>query len=238
MDPQNDIFRCVSESNKREEMGFSNWEIEDSGFYQDCEDPLICLLSVRVSTLTETANPGQTLWQLFTWVVLWSKILVKNMELIRHHRPEEFRKGQKEKACVWPPPRILVAGNRLGWAMWVPPGRILNQNDWPKTTWNESHLCSVQSLSRVQLFATPWTAACKASLSISCSQSRLKLMSIESVMPSNHLILCHPLLLPSIFPSIKVFPMSRLFTSGGQTIGVSASSWKDTTKWRYFVLMD
>ena len=65
---------------------------------------------------------------------------------------------------------------------------------------------SVQLLSRVWLFASPWTAARQASLSITSSQSLLKLMSIESVMPSNHLILCHPLLLlPSIFPSIRVF---------------------------------
>ena len=65
---------------------------------------------------------------------------------------------------------------------------------------------SVQSLSRVQLFATPWTIARQASLSIIDSWSLLKLMSIELVMPSNHLILCHPfLLLPSIFPSIRVF---------------------------------
>ena len=65
---------------------------------------------------------------------------------------------------------------------------------------------SVQSLSCVQLFATPWTAAHQASLSITNSWSLPKLMSIESVMPSNHLILCHPLLLlPSIFPSIRVF---------------------------------
>ena len=64
----------------------------------------------------------------------------------------------------------------------------------------------VQSLSHVQLFATSWTAACQASLSITISQSLLKLMSIESVMPSNHLIICGPLLLlPSIFPSIRVF---------------------------------
>ena len=64
---------------------------------------------------------------------------------------------------------------------------------------------SLQSLSRVPLFETPWTAACQASLSITNSQSLLKLMSIELVMPSNHLILCRPLLLlPSIFPSIKV----------------------------------
>ena len=66
--------------------------------------------------------------------------------------------------------------------------------------------CSVQPLSHVQLFATPWTAACQASLSITNSQSLLKLMSVESVMPSNHLILYHPLVvLPSIFPSIRVF---------------------------------
>ena len=66
--------------------------------------------------------------------------------------------------------------------------------------------CSVQSLSCVQLFATPWTAAHQASLSITNSQSLLKLMSIESVMLSNHLILCcNRLLLPSIFPSIRVF---------------------------------
>ena len=65
---------------------------------------------------------------------------------------------------------------------------------------------SVQSLSHVWLFVTPWTAARQASLSITNSQSLLKLMSIESVMPSNHLILCYPLLLPpSIFPSIRVF---------------------------------
>ena len=62
----------------------------------------------------------------------------------------------------------------------------------------------VQSLSHVQLFATPWTAASQASLSITNSQSLLKLMSIESVMPSNHLVLCRPLLLlPSIFPNIR-----------------------------------
>ena len=65
---------------------------------------------------------------------------------------------------------------------------------------------SFQSLSRVQLFVTPWIAACQSSLSITNSQSLLKLMSIESVMPSNHLILCCPfLLLPSVFPSIRVF---------------------------------
>ena len=70
----------------------------------------------------------------------------------------------------------------------------------------------------------PWTAAHQASLSITNSLSLLKLMSIESVMTSNHLILCYPLsLLPSIFSSIGSFPMSQFFTSGGQSIEASAS---------------
>ena len=74
-----------------------------------------------------------------------------------------------------------------------------------KRKWERSQ-SSVQSLSRVWLFATPWTTARQASLSITNSQSPPKLMFIESMMPSNHLILCHPrLLLPSIFPSIRVF---------------------------------
>ena len=67
-------------------------------------------------------------------------------------------------------------------------------------------ISSVQSLSRVRLFATPWTAARQAPLSITNSRRLLKLVSVESVMPSSHLILCHPLLLsPSVFPSIRVF---------------------------------
>ena len=81
---------------------------------------------------------------------------------------------------------------------------------------------SVQSLSRVRLFATPWIAAHKASLFITNSSSSLKLMSIESVMPSSHLVLCRTLfLLPPIPPSIWVFPVSQLFAWGGQSTGVS-----------------
>ena len=80
---------------------------------------------------------------------------------------------------------------------------------WHHTLLNLSftiNIQSIQSLSCVRLFATPWTAAHQASLSIPNSRSLLRLMSIESVTPSNHLILCHPLLLlPSIFPSIRVF---------------------------------
>ena len=77
---------------------------------------------------------------------------------------------------------------------------------YPNILLPNNSYCSVQSLSRVWLFATPWTAARQASLSITNSQSPPKPMSIKSMRPSNHLILCHPLLLPpSIFPSIRVF---------------------------------
>ena len=79
-------------------------------------------------------------------------------------------------------------------------------NHWQSRTGLSVQFSSVQSLSHVRLFVTPWTAACQVSLSVTNSQSLLKLMSIESVKPSNHLIFCHPLLLPpSIFPSIRVF---------------------------------
>ena len=86
--------------------------------------------------------------------------------------------------------------------------------------------CSVvQLLSHSQLFATPCIATRLASWSFSISQSLLKLMSIESVMPSNHLVLCCPLLLPlQSFPASGSFQMSQFFTSGGQSIGVSAST--------------
>ena len=90
--------------------------------------------------------------------------------------------------------------------------------------WNIPYIRSVQLLSHVRLFATWWTAASQASLSIANTQSLLKLMSIESVMPSNHLILCCPLssYLQS-FPASGSFPMRQFFPSGGQSIGVSAS---------------
>ena len=84
---------------------------------------------------------------------------------------------------------------------------------------------SVQLLSHVRLFATPWTAARQASLPITNSRSLLKLMPIESVMPSSHLILCLPLSsCPQSRPASGSFPMSQLFTCGGHSIGVSASA--------------
>ena len=91
-----------------------------------------------------------------------------------------------------------------------------------------NYFCHYSAFSSVQsfwLFATPWTAACQVSLSITNSQSPPKPKSTESMMPSNHFILCRPLLLPlKSFPASGSFPMSQLFASGGQSIRVSAST--------------
>ena len=87
-----------------------------------------------------------------------------------------------------------------------------------------SSVSSVQSLSRVWLFATPWIAAHQASLSGTNSRSLLKLMSIESVLPSSHLIVVPFSSWPQTLPASESFPMSQLFTWGGQGIGVSASA--------------
>ena len=99
---------------------------------------------------------------------------------------------------------------RIFYCQWNTQPRVMHvissHNSMTRTGHIALQFSSVQSLSRVRLFATPWIAARQASLSITNSWSLLKLMSIESVMSSNHLILCHPLLLlPSIFPSIRVF---------------------------------
>ena len=113
------------------------------------------------------------------------------------------------------------------WFFWI--------NDMQK----QSFLSSVHSLSRVWLFVTPWTAACQASLSITNSWSLPKLTSIESVIPSNHLILCRPLLLlPSIFPSIRVFSNESFLSEVGHyhTINLVSKtetwfSWVSMTMW-------
>ena len=107
-----------------------------------------------------------------------------------------YRVNEEMIQFLWPSKtgkrKLNVRGHNSGWFPWS--GEIADQ---------ENHVV-VESF--VRLFVTPWTAACQASLSFAISQSLLKLMSIELVMPSNHLILCHPLLLlPSVFPSIKVF---------------------------------
>ena len=94
------------------------------------------------------------------------------------------------------------------------------------------------SLSHVRIFAAQWTTAHQASLSITNSRSLLKLTSIESMMPSNHLIFCCPLLfLPSIFPASGSFPMSQSFASGGQSTEASASvSVLPMNTWDWFPL--
>ena len=94
---------------------------------------------------------------------------------------------------------------------------------WSQSSVGKPQFSSVQSLS-VQLFVTPWTAARQASLSLTNSWRLFKLMSIESVRTSNHLIFCHPLLLLQSFQASGSFPMSQLFASGGQSIGVPASA--------------
>ena len=160
------------------------------------------------------------------WIVVLEKTLENPLDCkeIKAVNPKENQfwifigRTDAEAPILWPiythicVPSLSV----MSYSVW--PHRVIHSH---KKEWNlplQQHgwtwmvLClvkqdsSVQSLSRVQLFATPWTAARQASWSITNSRSLLKLMSIESVMPSNHLILCHPLLQPpSIFPSIRVF---------------------------------
>ena len=102
----------------------------------------------------------------------------------------------------------------------------LRKFPWLVVKLNCSHqYSSLLSLSRVQFFVTPWTAACQASLSITNSQSLFIFMSTELVMPSNNLILRHHLLLPtSIFPSIRVFSNESVLPIGDQNIGISVSA--------------
>ena len=102
--------------------------------------------------------------------------------------------------------KLCWPGRKHGWP------KIYLQNFLGNKCWIWLQFSSVQSLSHVWLFVTPWTTAHQASLSITNSRSLPKIMSIESVMPSNHLILCRPLLhLPSIFPSIRVFSNESTF---------------------------
>ena len=112
--------------------------------------------------------------------------------IIFGNRPVEFR--LRNITYTWGPPPY--SSGILITSFWLP----------LSTSPRESKISSVQSLSSVRLFATPWTAARQASLSVTNPSSLTKCMPIESVMPSNHLILCRPLLfLPSIFPSIRIF---------------------------------
>ena len=104
-------------------------------------------------------------------------------------------------------------------------GGFINEGEGGDRSYLRIQFSLVQSLSCAPLFATPWTAAHQASLSITNLWSSLKLMSIESVMPSIHLILCCPLLLPpSIFPSIRVFSNESVLHIRWPNTGVSAST--------------
>ena len=133
------------------------------------------------------------------WIIEPSSLLCPPLPKSTTHSPASESREVQTTWCLSgspgkPPGWSMVLGVALGRTLHIGLGLLPHQ------------LSSVQLLSHVRLFVTPWTAACQASLSITNSQSLLKLMSIESVMPSNHLILCQPLLLPpSVFPSIRVF---------------------------------
>ena len=140
-------------------------------------------------------------WWLFQW----------HIGRARKDPQEQGGEGVLSRKALWTVWAWVVKGQV---AEWQGPDRVQCQCmtlDLPWEQWGISEklqrrINSVQSLSHVQLLVTPWTASRQASLSITNSQSLLKLMSIESVIPSNYLILCHPLrLLPSVFPSIRVF---------------------------------
>ena len=148
------------------------------------------------------------------------------------------RKSRDKPKCLWSPnvrpkrQEYTFSGeknsllNRWCWGNWTVTCKRMKlehslilhtkmNSEWIKDL-NVRFSQLVQFLSHVWLFATAWIAACQASLSITNFWNLLQLRSVESVMPSNHLILCRPLLLlPSVFPSIRVFSKSQFFTSGG-----------------------
>ena len=148
------------------------------------------------------------------------------MYLWRTDKPKKFRFGGaireeskqslglvwRNKTCLYRllGTEFLIFCDEVSFYLLLPPpsfqGDKKESQEYPSCNGHSVQFSSVQLFNFVWLFATPWTAACQASLSITNSRSLFKLMSIESVMPSNHLILCYPLLLsPSIFPSIRVF---------------------------------
>ena len=168
---------------------------------------------------------------------------MKKIEAIFSFCKKQDKDSVKHSSIFFPKTESHRLDIGKGSAMTVKSQSLLHARPWPLTfIWflvllsnsaytsasNHSEaisFSSVQSLSYIQLFATPWTAAWQASLSITNSWSLLKLMSIESLMPSSHLILCRPFSshLQS-FPALGSFPMSQFFTSSGQGIGVSAST--------------
>ena len=142
----------------------------------------------------------------------------------------EAGQGGKQQAVLRPLTEITLVSIENIKKIYIHSNKTLDTNVLGSITQNTvvkrfSSVSSVQSLSCVRLFMTPWITAHQTSLSITNSQSLLKLMSIELVMPSSHLILCRPLLLlPRSLPVSGSFPMSQFFAWGGQSIGVSASA--------------
>ena len=147
-------------------------------------------MSAQISTISPrpliTSTPSFQMKQLLQLMKDWPK-LPTILQRLTHLEMNNSSRGRVEGQCA----------NIYTWT-WL---LLLHHFSFSFVRW----FSSVQPLSRVRLFAAPWIAACQASLSITNSQSSLKLTSMESVMPSSHLILCHPLLLPPIPPSIRVF---------------------------------
>ena len=184
-----------------------------------------CIIHQYISSAYLRAREITFVEQVNEWMLL-------RIDMEKHWGGERDVKWQ-ESACnkKWPLTPVFLPGKSHGWRSLT--GCRKESDTTERLTLH--YIAVVKLLRHVRLFATSWPAALQASLSFSVSRSLLRFMSIESVMPSKHLIFCHPLfLLPSIFPSISIilpsiFPssshvMSRLFTSGGQSIGASASA--------------
>ena len=166
-------------------------------------------------TQDEGVNRTSVLWQPASWIADGCLLAVSS----RGREQSDWKKGiklsplssYKNQSCHEGSTHLITSQRHYHL---IPSHWGFQCMNWGghKHTAHKNLVQSVQWLSHVQLFATPWTATCQASLSITNSWSLIKLMSIESVMPSSHLILCRPfLLLPSIFPSIRVFSNESVF---------------------------
>ena len=168
----------------------------------------------------KTVTHTQTL---FFWG--WQSLPIQDHHLL-HHTNSIIILGHKSTSSMMHP--LSTQFLDCIWANFTSnmfPYFSRNSSTWGMFNHKIPMTSSVQSLSHVQLFMIPWTTARQASLSITNSWSLLKLISIESVMPSNHPILCRPLSSRPLFlPASGSFPMSQLFSSGGQSFGVSAST--------------
>ena len=211
-------------------------------------------ISIRLVQLpTRGGNLLPSLWLLFQWCYWQVHVMITGPQYPPVKTLKDrliWQRGfpggsvEKESACQemqvsslgWEDPldrnensvQYSCLGNPMDRGAWLAAVHVVTKSQITQLSINnkpDKAISSVQLLSHVWLFVTSWTATCQACLSITNFWCLLRLMSIESVMPSNHLILCHPLLpLPSILPSIRVFSNDRLFASGAQSIGASASA--------------